>query len=104
LRSNGDASGVGTPKGGPQMAKHEEIILFSMEGCPYCDEARAELLRQGLEFREVEVVPNSELFSHLAGIMGEVRVPIVVTVGYDGSCSYGPGAYCTIPERKPGKQ
>jgi hypothetical protein len=44
--------------------------------------------------------PGTELFSYLAGILGDVRVPIIITVGFNGSCSFGPGAYCTIPQRK----
>lgn len=79
------------------MTKFEEVILLSMEGCPYCEEARADLKRQGLEFREIEVQPRSELFSHLAAIVGEVKVPLIVYVGYNGSCSFGPAAYCTLP-------
>lgn len=81
------------------MAKYEEVLLFSMEGCPYCDQARADLRAQGLQFREIEVQPRSELFSQLAGILGEVKVPVIVHVGYNGSCSFGPAAYCTLPQR-----
>jgi glutaredoxin len=81
------------------MAKYEEVLLFSMEGCPYCEQARTALRASQQEFREIEVLPRSELFSHLAAILGEVRVPIVVSVGYEGSCSFGPAAYCTLPEK-----
>lgn len=82
------------------MPEFEEVILLSMEGCPFCEEARADLKTRGIEFREVELQPGTELFSYLAGILGDVRVPIIITVGFNGSCSFGPGAYCTIPQRK----
>lgn len=70
-----------------------------MEGCPYCEEARADLRGRGLQFREMELEPRSELLAHLAAVVGDVKVPMVVYVGYKGTCSFGPAAYCTLPQR-----
>lgn len=81
------------------MATFDDVILLSMEGCPYCEEARADLRERGLEFQEIELEPRSELLAHLAAVMGDVKVPMVVYVGHNGTCSFGPAAYCTLPER-----
>ena len=83
--------------------RYARVILFSMPGCHFCDSARQDLMERGISFEEVVLEGGSELFAHLAGILGEgdVEVPIVLTIGFDGSCSFGPQAYCRLPGREP---
>ena len=55
----------------------EKLILFRLEGCPYCAKAEAELDKRKVKYEKVEVGSDRSMVEFLSG---QPTVPILVKV------------------------
>jgi glutaredoxin len=71
--------------------KNFPVVLYTMDACEACKEARDLLVKRGVPFREVSIgtaAGNAELVK----VTGKKDVP-AMTVGKDVQIGYEPGAY-----------
>ena len=66
------------------MTETTKLILYTTPNCSTCDEARADLTADGVEFEERDVMVKQEWFDEAIGYF--VAVPIIVR---DGKVEYG---------------
>lgn len=57
------------------------IILYTKEGCPWCDDVRGLLKQEHIEFEERECRSNPEYFNELVQKSGQTLTP---TLDVDG--------------------
>jgi glutaredoxin 3 len=58
----------------------KQLILFRLEGCPYCKKAEAALEEKNIEVRKIEVPGPHEERTALKEISGQASVPVLVEV------------------------
>ena len=64
------------------MSAGAPVLLYTRAGCPYCDAKRAELVRCGVPFREVDVGARPEAIPELLKLTrGRRIVPVIVAGG-----------------------
>lgn len=59
----------------------KNIIFYSKNGCPWCDEMRDYLQEKALDFEEREVLDNSNYFEEMKVKSGQTKTP---TLDIDG--------------------
>lgn len=57
------------------------LIIYTKEGCPWCDEVKVYLNKRGIEFEEKEVLANPEYFKEMVDKSGQEKAP---TLDLDG--------------------
>jgi arsenate reductase-like glutaredoxin family protein len=62
----------------------EKIILYTTPNCGTCDRARADLIAEGIDFEERDVMKKQEWYDEATALY--ISVPIVVR---DGKVEYG---------------
>ena len=60
--------------------KKRKLILFRLEGCPFCKNAEAVLDAKGIEYQKVEVPKPHEERTLLKQLSGQASVPILIEV------------------------
>ncbi len=68
-----------SPPGKPQMAP--EIIIYTKVYCPYCQAAKALLVRRGLAFDEIAVDHDAALQNEMIERSGRRTVPQIFING-----------------------
>lgn len=68
------------------------IVAFTAEGCPHCDELRADLERRKVRFAEINLSREPERVEELRQHSWERRLPVVVdhekvSIGFRGGSS-----------------
>ena len=58
----------------------KNLILFRLEGCPYCKKAEKELDAKGIKYRKIEVPKSHEERKFLKEISGQASVPVLIEV------------------------
>ena len=61
-----------------------KYIVYSKDYCPYCKKAMELLKRKGLDYEEIDVTHNPELFENLKNQTGMMTVPQIFEVDDDG--------------------
>jgi glutaredoxin len=61
------------------MAGREKVILYTTPNCDTCDVARADLLAEGVDLEERNVMARQEWFDEATGY--SISVPIVLRNG-----------------------
>ncbi|MFB7158441.1 glutaredoxin family protein [Lysinibacillus sp. NPDC056232] len=65
------------------MAKNIDVIVWSKQGCSYCDEVKTYLQQQGISYKTVDVTHNDAFRDILEAKYGVRYVP-VVEIGANG--------------------
>ncbi|MFJ7888850.1 glutaredoxin family protein [Lysinibacillus xylanilyticus] len=65
------------------MAKNIDVIVWSKQGCSYCDEVKIYLQQQGISYKTVDVTHNDAFRDILETKYGVRYVP-VVEIGSNG--------------------
>lgn len=65
------------------------VIIYTKNGCPYCEAAKESFQKQGQEFSEINVSKSPEKIDELVKLAGVRKVPVIVdqgkvTVGFNG--------------------
>ncbi len=58
-----------------------EAILYSMEGCPFCQKAREFLTSRDIPFREIPTQPGSRTWEEMRDLLGSGSLPQVLIGG-----------------------
>ncbi|MFF2175058.1 glutaredoxin family protein [Lysinibacillus sp. NPDC058147] len=65
------------------MAKNIDVIVWSKQGCSYCDEVKTYLQQQDISYKTVDVTHNDAFRDILETKYGVLYVP-VVEIGSNG--------------------
>jgi len=57
------------------MNTKSEVIMYSTRFCPYCMRARRLLKNKGVEYKEIAVGGNNELWAEMEQLSGRSTVP-----------------------------
>ncbi len=60
--------------------KEKDLVLFRLEGCPYCKRAEEALNKKRIKYRKIEVMPEKSKREVLKKISGQDSVPVLVEV------------------------
>ena len=60
--------------------KEKNLVLFRLEGCPYCKRVEDALKKRGVKYRKIEVMPEKSKREVLKKISGQDSVPVLVEV------------------------
>ncbi|MBS3151472.1 glutaredoxin [Candidatus Woesearchaeota archaeon] len=60
--------------------EEKNLVLFRLEGCPYCKRAEDELKKKGIKYRKIEVMPEKSKREILKKVSGQDSVPVLVEV------------------------
>ncbi|MAF50834.1 MAG: glutaredoxin [Nanoarchaeota archaeon] len=58
----------------------KRLVMFVLEGCPYCKKAEKALKAKGVKYEEIEVPPNKSDRTLLKQISGQDSVPVLLDV------------------------
>lgn len=58
----------------------KNLVLFRLEGCPYCKNAENALKAKGLKYRKIEVPSSKSERKMLKEISGQDSVPVLLDV------------------------
>jgi glutaredoxin len=67
------------------MSKH--LIVFTMEGCPYCYEFKDKLKNEKIDFIDMDINENEEEYDMFMKIVDNDLVPAVMIVDENGGPS-----------------
>jgi glutaredoxin len=67
------------------MNKH--LIVFTMEGCPYCYEFKDKLRNENIDFIDMDINENEEEYEMFMKIVDNDLVPAFMVVDEDGGPS-----------------
>ena len=56
------------------------LVLFRLEGCPYCKRAEDALRKKGIKYRKIEVSTEKSKREILKKVSGQDSVPVLVEV------------------------
>lgn len=65
------------------MAKH--LILFTMEGCPYCHDFKEMLNKEQIEFTDLDINEHSDEYDMFSNIVDNDLVPAFMILDTEGS-------------------
>ena len=65
------------------------IILFTVDGCPYCEEGRLFLRGLGVDYIDRNVLSDAEALQDMLYLMGRSDVPALYA-GYQASIGFDP--------------
>jgi|1_EtaG_2_1085319.scaffolds.fasta_scaffold07464_4 glutaredoxin len=63
--------------------KNYKIVLYTMEGCPYCDELKGYMQNEGIKYKPIDIDIREKLWESVKKITGEEYVPTVMVVNTD---------------------
>jgi glutaredoxin 3 len=58
----------------------KNLVLFRLEGCPYCKKAEEALDAKGVKYKKIEVPPEKSERKILMEVSGQDSVPVLVDV------------------------
>jgi len=58
----------------------KNLVLFRLEGCPYCKKAEQALDEKGIKVRKIEVPQNQAERTMLTELSGQASVPVLLEV------------------------
>lgn len=58
-----------------QKNNHKKVVVYSIDGCPACDELKEKLNKIGLTYENVEMSGNEEMWEKLSLMGGSEYVP-----------------------------
>jgi glutaredoxin len=58
----------------------KKLVLFRLEGCPFCEKAENALDEKGIEYEKVEVPSDKSKRTALKQISGQDTVPVLLEV------------------------
>lgn len=70
----------------------DTILVFTADGCPYCEALCEDFRRRGVVFREINLTRNPGEMDRLRGLSWEHRLPVVadherVSIGFRGKAT-----------------
>lgn len=68
------------------MSQH--LVLFTMEGCPYCLDMKNMLKEEEIEFIDLDINENQEEYDMFTQIVNNDYVPAFMIVNEDGGVSH----------------
>lgn len=60
--------------------EEKRLVLFRLEGCPYCKRAEEALKEKGIKYKKIEVPPEKSERKMLKEVSGQDSVPVLVEV------------------------
>jgi len=60
--------------------EEKRLILFTLQGCPYCKKAEEALDEKGIKYEKIEVPKSHEERTLLKQLSGQVSVPVLIEV------------------------
>lgn len=79
------------------MSPTKDLILFTMDGCPYCVELKEMLKKENIDYHERDIDVHREEYDYFCEIVGNEYVPAFMIVEDIESDSPKPNFYA--PER-----
>lgn len=72
----------------PEDVDLQDVIVYSMKTCSYCNEAKSFLDENGIEYQDIDVNENPDEYEYMKGLTGQQRVPVFdisgeIIVGYN---------------------
>lgn len=66
----------------------KSIIIYTKEDCPYCLKTKELLQRNGVNFREIDVIEDEFAWKEMVKKSGQLGVPVIlvndqIIIGYD---------------------
>ena len=58
----------------------KKLVLFTLEGCPYCKKAEKALNAKGLKYKKIEVPSSKSERTLLKQLSGQDSVPVLLDV------------------------
>ena len=83
----------------PNVAIPENIVLFTLEGCPHCHKAKQMLIRRELFFTE-KIFNKDYTLRELKAIAGQTKVPQVFFDGKNIGGEKELGVFLNIPDQE----
>jgi glutaredoxin len=56
-----------------------EYILYSLEGCSKCHQAKLHLEKEGVPFKEKRMLEDQNVAKQIKKLLGEIVTPVLVT-------------------------
>ena len=56
-----------------------DYLIITMDNCPYCDKAKAEIIARGQTYREINIMEMPEIGA-LPALVGHQTMPLVLKV------------------------
>ena len=67
-----------------QSAK-EKIVIYVKQSCPYCQSAKKLLDEKGIQYEEIDVIKNPDLFNNIKSKYSVRTVPQIFIADQDGN-------------------
>jgi glutaredoxin len=61
---------------------HKKVIVYSLDGCPACEDYKLKIDKLGLVYENVEMTDNDKMWDKLKTLGGSEYVPQVQVDGY----------------------
>jgi len=65
-----------------QENSHKKVVVYSLDGCPACEELKDKFERMGLVYENIEMTDNDEMWDKLTQMGGSEYVPQVKVENY----------------------
>lgn len=65
-----------------QENSHKKVVVYSLDGCPACEELKDKFERMGLVYENIEMTNNDEMWDKLTQMGGSEYVPQVKVENY----------------------
>jgi glutaredoxin len=65
-----------------QENSHKKVLVYSLDGCPACEELKDKFERMGLVYENIEMTDNDEMWDKLTQMGGSEYVPQVKVENY----------------------
>lgn len=67
-----------------------KAMIYTRPDCPYCQAAKGDFKKRGVDFTELDVLYNQENRKQMIRLTGKREVPVIVqgsevTIGFGGS-------------------
>ncbi len=59
----------------------KRVIIYTVDGCPFCKRAKALLTAEGVQFEEKELSHNEHFADELVQLTGHALVPVTLIAG-----------------------
>lgn len=68
----------------------EKVVIYTRPDCPYCQSAKEDFKKRGIDYTELDVLYNQENRKQMVKLTGKKEVPVIVqgnqfTIGFGGS-------------------
>ncbi|MCV3769336.1 MAG: glutaredoxin family protein [Wolbachia pipientis] len=76
------------------MKNHKgKVVIYVKQYCPFCKKAKELLDKKGVEYKEIDVLKNSDLFDDIKLKYNVVTVPQIFVNDDNGNCMYHIAGY-----------